>query len=207
MGRVICEVCDDTKAICSYTRRAWESCNCGKCERGWNPKTPCPDCNAQLRPVPGWDEYFMSLVHTVKTRSKDPNTQIGCVIVGPNNEIRSTGYNSLPFGVADKPERLQRPEKYRWIEHGDRNAIYLAARNGVSLTGCRMYLPGIPCIDCARGIIQVGIVEVVFDQKAQIAWEKTATRYVEDFRFVEKLFEEAGVRLRGWVAAPIAEAA
>jgi len=50
--------------------------------------------------------------------------QIGCVIVGPNHEIRSTGYNSFPRGIRDDvPERLERPAKYLWLEHAERNAI------------------------------------------------------------------------------------
>lgn len=151
-----------------------------------------------VRKVPDWDTYFMSLVQTVKTRSKDPNTQCGAVIVGPNNEIRTTGYNSMPFGIEDRSERFERPEKYRWVEHGERNAIYLAARSGVSLAGCRLYQFGLPCIDCARGIIQVGIAEVIIDQSAQEAWEKTGTRYNDDFRFVERMLEEARVKLRPW---------
>ncbi len=46
-----------------------------------------------------WAEYFRKIAHTVKLKSKDKTTQIGAVIVGSNNEIRSTGYNSFPRGI------------------------------------------------------------------------------------------------------------
>ena len=84
-----------------------------------------------MRQIPTWDQYYLDICKVVATRSKDPNTQIGCVIIGPNHEIRSTGYNSFPRGIRDDvPERLVRPMKYLWIEHAERNAICNAARAG-----------------------------------------------------------------------------
>jgi deoxycytidylate deaminase len=50
----------------------------------------------ELRAIPTWDKYYLDICKVVACRSKDPNTQIGCVIVGPNHEIRTTGYNSFP---------------------------------------------------------------------------------------------------------------
>jgi dCMP deaminase len=108
-----------------------------------------------------WDDYFFGICDVVKVKSKDPKTQVGCVIVGPNNEILSTGFNGLPMGVADHlTERYERPEKYAWIEHSERNSIYLAARRGTPLEGSTIYLTWMPCADCARGIIQSGIKHV-----------------------------------------------
>ena len=90
-----------------------------------------------MRAIPSWDEYYLSICKIVATRSKDPNTQLGCIVVGPNHEIRSTGYNSFPRGIRDDvPERLERPTKYLWIEHAERNAICNAARAGTA-TGAR----------------------------------------------------------------------
>src|SRR4051794_38843117 len=84
-------------------------------------------------PIPTWDQYYLDICKVVASRSKDPNTQIGCVIIGPNREIRSTGYNSFPRGIRDDvPERLVRPTKYLWIEHAERNAICNAARAGTA---------------------------------------------------------------------------
>lgn len=85
-----------------------------------------------------WREYFIQLAEVVKLKSKDEHTQIGVVIVGSGNEIISTGYNSFARGVKDNVnKRQQRPEKYYWFAHAERNAIYNAARIGVSTKGCR----------------------------------------------------------------------
>lgn len=113
-----------------------------------------------------WHEYFLSLCKFISRRSKDQNTQVGCVIVGPDNEIRSTGYNCFPRGVNDNlPDRQERPGKYFFFEHAERNAIYNAARVGISLKGCTLYVTWIPCAECARGIIQAGISSVIIETK------------------------------------------
>lgn len=145
--------------------------------------------------IPSWDRYFMNLVDVVSTRSKDRSTKVGAVFVGPDNEIRSTGYNSFPRGLRDNVEaRHERPEKYLWTEHAERNAIYNAARMGTCLKGCRVYIPFAPCMDCARGIVQVGCTEViagVIDENSPLY-----QRWQEDFKRVGPLFDETGVKLR-----------
>ena len=129
-----------------------------------------------------WVEYFQNLAHQVKLKSKDERTQIGAVIVGKDKEIVSTGYNSFPRGIKDNvKERQERPEKYFWFEHAERNAIYNAARIGVSTKGCTMYLScGIPCSDCARGIINAGITRIFCERAGNgdkgIKWEESAER-------------------------------
>ena len=137
-----------------------------------------------------WTEYFLKIAEVVKLKSKYKNTQIGVVLVGSNNEIISTGYNSFPRGINDNVnERQRRPEKYYWFEHAERNAIYNAARIGVSTNGAKMYMTcGIPCADCARGIINAGIKEIwmLGGGSNQLKWEESAERSI-------KMFEEAGV--------------
>ena len=106
-----------------------------------------------------WVEYFYNIAEEVKKKSKDKNTQIGAVIVGKDREIVSTGYNSFPRGINDEiVERQEKPEKYFWFEHAERNAIYNAAENGVSLKGSTVYVVGLPvCRECAKGLIQAGV--------------------------------------------------
>jgi dCMP deaminase len=148
-----------------------------------------------MRQVPGWDEYYLDICKVVAARSKDPHTQIGCVIAGPAHEIRSTGYNSLPRGIRDDvPERLERPTKYLWMEHAERNAIYNAARCGTPLEGCTLYVEIMPCMDCARALVQAGIREVIISGARMSQY--ASDYYDEHFRNVEVLFKEAGVKVR-----------
>ena len=139
------------------------------------------------RSIPGWDQYYLDICKVVAQRSKDPNTQIGSVIVGPNHEIRSTGYNSFPRGIRDDvPERLARPAKYLWICN--------AARAGTATEGCTVYVEIMPCMDCARAVVQAGIVQVVVS--AERMSQYSSQYYDEHFGMVETLFAEAKVVLR-----------
>lgn len=148
-----------------------------------------------MRTIPSWDQYYLDICKVVAGRSKDPNTQIGCVVVGPNHEIRSTGYNSFPRGIRDDvPERLVRPTKYLWIEHAERNAICNAARMGTATEGCTIYVEIMPCMDCARALVQAGIIQVVIS--AQRMTEYSSDYYNEHFGMVEVLFGEAKVVVR-----------
>ncbi|MCW5977429.1 MAG: CMP deaminase [Bryobacteraceae bacterium] len=147
------------------------------------------------RKVPSWDAYYLNICRDVAARSKDPNTQIGCVIVGPAHEIRSTGYNSFPRGIRDDiPERRMRPTKYLWMEHAERNAIYNAARAGTSTDNCSIYIEIMPCMDCARAIVQAGIKRVIISRERMRQY--SSEFYDEHFRNVETLFAEAGVDIR-----------
>lgn len=134
-----------------------------------------------------WPEYYLAIAESVKLKSKDIRTQIGAVIVGSDKQIVSTGYNSFPRNIVDNNEDRQvRPEKYFWMEHAERNAIYNAALNGVSTKGTSIYLTcGIPCSDCARGIINAGIKKVYCKQedttKNREHWDEHAKRSMEMF--------------------------
>jgi len=141
-----------------------------------------------------WNQYFLNIAEQVKEKSKDRSTKIGAVIIGPDNEIVSTGYNSFPRGINDEvEERQQRPEKYYWMVHGEMNSILNAARIGVSTKGCKMYLTcGIPCSNCGRAIINAGITEVYCKKedttRNREKWDEESARTL-------KMFEESGVRV------------
>lgn len=144
---------------------------------------------------PNWDEYFVAMARLASSRSKDPNTKIGSVIVGPHNEVVSTGYNSFPRGLVDDvPARLERPEKYKWFEHAERNSLYHAALRGSSTAGCKMYLScWVPCTDCARGIINSGIIEVILGQRNEDA---SRVKWIEEAKCSAVMFKEAKVKVR-----------
>lgn len=137
-----------------------------------------------------WDLRFLKQADEVASWSKDTSTKVGCVIVDPSSRAMvSVGYNGLPRGVDDGvAERFERPAKYLWTEHAERNAVYNAARRGTSTEGCTMYMPWFPCADCARAIVQSGIARLVcgrpdFDHE----------RWGESWRVALTVMEEGGV--------------
>jgi dCMP deaminase len=59
-----------------------------------------------------WTDYFLAMAHLVASKSKDPSTKVGCVVITEDKVVAATGYNGLPRGVEDKAERMERPAKY-----------------------------------------------------------------------------------------------
>jgi dCMP deaminase len=141
-----------------------------------------------------WDERFMRLAHQIARWSKEKGRRVGAVVVGPDKEIRATGFNGFPRGVRDDIAARHSREtgaKYLWSSHAERNAIYNAARIGVALKGCVMYVPWFPCVECAKAIIQAGICEVVAYEP-----DYAEPRWGADFKIVQEMFGEAGITVR-----------
>ncbi|MAY12566.1 MAG: hypothetical protein CMB21_02005 [Euryarchaeota archaeon] len=139
-----------------------------------------------------WDIRFLELAKHIAGWSKDPSTKVGCIVVGEDREIRSTGFNGFPRGISDDNDRLlDREKKYPLICHAEENAIMHAARIGVSLKGSTAYVTWPPCSRCARSLIQAGIKEVVYSTA-----EEVPERWLEDFNISTSMLKEANVIVR-----------
>lgn len=126
-----------------------------------------------------WDNWFMEQAFLAAKMSKDPSTKVGAVIV-KDRRVIATGYNGIPRMVRDiAPGRNDRPEKYYWYEHAERNAIFNAAAFGTPLAGSTMYCFWMPCHDCARAIIQSGLIEVVYYEMMPDRWNESQERAIE----------------------------
>ncbi|WP_422071763.1 deoxycytidylate deaminase [Tranquillimonas rosea] len=138
-----------------------------------------------------WARRFLALADEMASWSEDRDFHVGAVIVGAGHEVRASGYNGLPRGVFDADDaRFNRAngEKFFWIEHAERNAIYNAARAGTALEGCTIYVNRFPCADCARAIIQSGIVRVVAPPRPE-----NDGALDHSFAVSEQMLVEAGV--------------
>ena len=145
----------------------------------------------------GWDEYFMTMSYLVAMKSRDPSTKVGAVIIGPDHEVRATGYNGLPRGVKETEERyLNRDYKYMAVNHAEENAILHCARIGMATKGCRLYTPWIPCCRCAKSIIQAGIIEVIYDENFPGNNTKEQRNWADSIAISKELMSEAGIILR-----------
>lgn len=138
-----------------------------------------------------WDKRWMEMAQLVSSWSKDRSRKVGAVIVDNRNTVLAIGWNGFPRGIDDESfeERHQRPAKYAWTEHAERNAIYNAASTGTNLSGSTIYVPWFPCVDCARAIIQSGVDSVVC---VEPNWEDPAF----DFGTSMAMLTEAWLKLR-----------
>ena len=153
---------------------------------------------------PSWDQMYMNMCYEVASRSPDESTHSGCYIATTDNTPISFGYNGFPRGIENTPERQQRPLKYQYFEHCERNAFYNAGREGKSCMGAKIYVNWLTCADCARGIIQEGLSEVIVHKQGQEAFlmSRNDTVWTEDHDIVIGMFAEAGVDFR-WYTGPI----
>lgn len=141
-----------------------------------------------LVPSEKWDRRFLLLSQQIASWSKDPSRGVGAVIVSQARQIVATGFNGLPRGVEDLPQRLERPVKYDYVCHAELNAIIQCARNGVSPVGTTIYTSFSPCVQCTLAIVQAGIVRVVtYTEGAGDA------HWADSFAKARAVLHEAGV--------------
>jgi dCMP deaminase len=137
-----------------------------------------------------WDRRFIRIAEEVCLWSKDPGTQVGCVLVN-ERRILSTGYNGFPQTISDDLERYQdREYKLSVTVHAEANAILNAAKNGTKVEGSTLYVTFPPCSQCASAVIQAGVAKVVCPNPA-LAPE----RWRKNFIAANELFYEAGVKV------------
>lgn len=123
---------------------------------------------------PSWDEYFMQLSDVVKHRADCLRLNVGAVIV-KDNRIIATGYNGTPHGITNCTEggceRCKKREEGAIgpgeekgscvCLHAEQNAIIQSAYQGSSTKEATLYSTYAPCSQCAKMIINAGIVRVV----------------------------------------------
>ncbi len=139
-----------------------------------------------------WADYFLDLAETVSTRATCPRKAVGCVLV-KDRRIVATGYNGAPKGCNHCDEvgcqlvdMGGRESCVRSI-HAEANAILQAGREAIGSTA---YVTIPPCYECAKLIVQAGIVRVWW--RGQYAG---ANRYGVD---TAQFLEAAGVGARNW---------
>jgi dCMP deaminase len=134
--------------------------------------------------VTNWDKRFLDLAEHVAQWSKDPRTKVGAVIVDDKKRVVSVGYNGFPRGVSDHEDRYHdRATKHLFVAHAERNALDNAP---LMVEGCTIYVPLLPCNECAKSIIQKGIARVVTYKV-----NRDGTGFNWDITL--KMFEEAGI--------------
>lgn len=106
---------------------------------------------------PDWTDYFLGLAKVISQRSHDIHTQHGCVITDTNNRILGVGYNGFPRGLDDSVLPKDRPNKYSWMIHAEKNALsncVVRPDNGIA------YVTGQCCNNCIMSLWQEGIQTV-----------------------------------------------
>lgn len=145
---------------------------------------------------PGWDTYFMALASLASQRSNCMKRRVGCVLVGRERRVISTGYNGTPRGLRNCAEGgCPRCNDGNGSGvglatclciHAEENALLESGRDRIR-EGSVLYCDTCPCLTCSIKICQVGISEVVYAHGYSMDNETAA------------VFSQAGVKLRQFI--------
>lgn len=136
-------------------------------------------------------EWLQLCIDRAMEFSPDPSTKNAAVIVDEKtNSLLGFGVNEFPFGVEYYDQRWERPDKYLYIEHAERNAIFNSAQLKNDVVGATMICPWAACSDCARAIIQNGIKRLV-----RTKVEATNSRWSKSCVVADQMLKEACVEI------------
>jgi dCMP deaminase len=105
----------------------------------------------------------MKIAHDVAARSTCDRAFVGTVLVR-EKRILTTGFNGSPAGLPHCEEvgHLMVDGHCVRTIHAEANSIIQAALHGVSTKGATCYVTHMPCLSCAKMLINAGVVRIVF---------------------------------------------
>jgi len=125
-----------------------------------------------------WDRDWMAQCRWIARRkSKDPSTKVAALVVFDRDQL-GAGYNGLPRGVVDAPERYEdEGGRHDMMVHAEANALlHAGGRRGCAHATLYVW-PLFPCSgqesghNCAGLIINAGITRVVADHDVLERWK------------------------------------
>ncbi len=127
-----------------------------------------------------FDIRYIQMARIWATNSYCKRRQVGALIV-KDRMIISDGYNGTPSGFENECEDENNHSK-PYVLHAEANAITKVAKSNNSSEGATLYITASPCMDCAKLIIQAGIIRVV---------------YADEYRIIDgiELLEKAGIEV------------
>ena len=132
-----------------------------------------------------FDTKYLRMARIWAENSYAERRKVGCLIV-KDNIIISDGYNGCPSGFENKCEDTRYIDEKHcrlcgrehcegcdnietftkpYVLHAEANAITKLAKSNNSSEGATLYVNLSPCLQCAKLIIQSGIVRVVYIEK------------------------------------------
>ena len=138
--------------------------------------------------------YFRQLYTYAMNKSKDPSTQNAALLTDDGSGIVAMECNNIPDKIRIEG-RWERPKKYHYVEHAERNVLYKAVRMGMPTMDLTMYCPWYSCSDCARAIIQCGIKRVIGHKEY---FDRTPDRWKESCGIGIEMMKEAGIECLVW---------
>lgn len=100
-----------------------------------------------------WDKRYLEMAQFVAQWSKDPERQVGCVLVDELHRVIATGYNGVPRGV----DSYVKADRLALTIHAEINALLQAQRSFVTA----YTWPYFPCSHCMGSLAQANCQRIV----------------------------------------------
>lgn len=119
-----------------------------------------------MREPEPWRRTWMSMAHSIASRSKDRSFAAGAVLVGQNHKFLAAGYNGPPPSVDDTGfDWSDRELKRSLVCHAESNCLWfaVAAHGPQALLKSTLFVNGFPCSQCMKEIVRAGVEVVLWD--------------------------------------------
>lgn len=137
-------------------------------------------------------KFYLKQAYKKAEQSRNHSTQNGAVLADNKGNTLIEAANTLtPDGVLETRERSQKPLRYKFSVHAERNLVYKAAQEGIKTKRLTMICPWACCSECAQAIIQSGIKRLVVHKQAL---DKSGS-WVEEVELGFTMLRESGVDL------------
>jgi len=131
------------------------------------------------------DQMYLEMAYVAARQSWDTHRKVGAVIV-KGNQILAYGFNGTPTGYPSNECKDKKGKTYPHVVHAEINAIAKAAEHGVSTKDATLYSTTVPCIECAKTILQAGISRVVYSEEYNKCQEGKVLLEVMPIAFEQK---------------------
>lgn len=145
-------------------------------------------------------DYFKLMMvasYNEATKSPDPSTQNGAVLVGNLASMNwpiGYGFNSFPDGIDEKYWTGSKEDKYARVCHAEVSAILDAARIGMPTVGSTLICSWAACSSCAKYIARAGVVRLI-----RHPWDKNGVTFsnswYDDCIIGDEIMNAAGIEI------------
>lgn len=108
------------------------------------------------------NKYIFELANIISLKSPDPKKQVGCILVSPNGDILSLGYNRLPKENHDNIDWSDRKYIKNIIIHAEMDCL---TRSNGNISDCILYCTLSPCTECFKLIMANNISTIYFIER------------------------------------------
>ena len=121
-------------------------------------------------------QHLLTMATFLAQRTDDPKRGVGAIIVSPEMEVLSLGWNGFPkkalygeFPRGSKDDEMAK-KKYPYVIHAEQNALLM--RNKKNIQGSILFMTRTPCNECTPLIKNEGVKTVVVDDEVMERYKK-----------------------------------